>query len=84
MSTHKDAYGIPHNHTLKQTRYKARGTVAENEDWTHEELDEQGNLVARYESWHHTDVRNGGATSTGFRKFGPDGTLIHTSDTLFK
>jgi len=45
------------------------------DDWEHEERNGRGELVARYESWDHFQPR-GPHSSTGWRKYAPDGTLI--------
>ena len=84
MATHKDAFNIPEGHVLKQTDYKAEGPVMNDEDWKHEEFDAEGQLVARYTSWHHTDVRHKGGTTSGWQKFDTSGKLVSESAKLFE
>lgn len=45
----KEKFGVPENHTLVQTSYKAKGSWGQDETWTYNELDENGKIVGRYE-----------------------------------
>ncbi len=71
MATFVQIFKIKPSHTLKELRAH-HGNY--DDDWTHEEYDERGALVARYESWDHMPPRQ--PHSAGWRKFGPDGKLI--------
>ncbi|WP_391349622.1 hypothetical protein [Azospirillum sp. A23] len=79
MAKFEKIFGIPSTHVLK-TEFRSRAG-GQNESWTHEEYDEQGTLVARYESWAHTTI-HGTPTSEGWKKFDPAGTLIVSGDKL--
>jgi len=80
--TREELYGIHSNHTLKEITSRQRGTMAQNESWVHEEMDESGNLVARYESWHNTPLNLSQSTDSGYRKYDAQGMLVETHDSL--
>ncbi|EOW9111037.1 hypothetical protein [Vibrio cholerae] len=69
--TLKKTLGIPDSHELKQTSFRQKGTMAQNEYWEYEQLDENGQLVARIET-----SLNSLTTDAGFRKYSLDGKLI--------
>ncbi|BAC94623.1 hypothetical protein [Vibrio vulnificus YJ016] len=73
--TLKKTLGIPDSHELKQTSFRQKGTMAQNEYWEYDELDENGQLVARIERWDCTSL-NSLTTDAGFRKYSLDGKLI--------
>lgn len=82
MSVFEKIFGIPVSHTLKQTNYRGKGPVANNESWEHEEYDATGNLVAKYSSWHNTEVYNlSGKTNSGWKKY-VDGNCVYESSSL--
>ena len=67
--------GVPETHELKQTSFRQKGTMAQNEYWEFDELDENGQLVARIEHWECTNLKSL-TTDAGFRKYAPNGQLI--------
>lgn len=73
MATFEQVFGIRQGHTLKEVRASLR---AFDDDWTHEEYNASGELVARYESWDYQPP--GGTHSSGWRKYDPDGTLLES------
>ncbi|WP_345858299.1 hypothetical protein [Shewanella algae] len=71
----KDMFGVPEENALEQVKYKAKGTMAQNEYWTYEERDPKGNLVSTIEHWDCTSLNNL-KTDSGYRKYDPSGKLI--------
>jgi hypothetical protein len=76
MSDFEQVFDIPEGHTLKETSFRRKGTLAQDEFWKHEEYDAAGNLVARYESWSCTSIKPPFRTQSGFRKYSPSGSLL--------
>lgn len=79
--TFEKIFKVPSNHTLRRVDFKQKGTFAQNESWVHEEVDENGNLVARYESWHCTSIGTS-KTNSGFKKYDAGGKLLEAHDDL--
>ena len=77
MARFEDVFMIPKNHTLKLVKQKLGYS---DEDWTHEEYNAQGQLVARYESWDYLAV--GRSHKMGWRKLSPDGTVLEAHNDL--
>ena len=75
--TFEGIFKIPKGHTLKKVREKLKTF---DDDWTHEEYDSQGRLVARYESWDYRAPRT--RHSSGWRKLSADGTLLENHHDL--
>lgn len=71
MLRFKRIFGIQEGHTLREVQAHLGNY---NDDWTHEEFNAQGKLVARYESWDH--LSPGQPHITDWRKISPDGTLV--------
>jgi len=70
-----EKFNIPENHTVNQVKFKAKGTMAQNEYWTYEELDENGQKVSTIEYWECTSL-NSLKTSSGYRKYNLENQLI--------
>ncbi len=64
-------YDVPAAHTLVAVRSRSRGGLERAEYWMHEEYDEGGRLVARYESYEELGAAS--ARRSGWCKFDPDG-----------
>jgi hypothetical protein len=75
--TFEQIYKIPEGHTLKKVREKLRSF---DDDWTHEEYNRKGQLVARYESWDYRAPKT--TPRVGWRKLGPDGTVLEEHNDL--
>lgn len=75
--TFEEIFKIPKAHTLKKVREKLKTF---DDDWTHEEYDAEGHLIARYESWDSRAPRT--EHSSGWRKLSVDGTLLEEHDDL--
>ncbi len=73
--TLKETLGVPSGHELKKTNFRQKGTMAQNEYWKYDQIDEQGNLVARIERWECTSL-NSFSTNAGYTKHSPTGELI--------
>ncbi|ELV8694230.1 hypothetical protein ACOW3S_001781 [Vibrio fluvialis] len=73
--TLKETLGVPVNHELKQTSFRQKGTMAQNEYWEYDQLDEKGNLVARIERWECTNLSSL-STDAGYIKYSPTGEKI--------
>ena len=78
----EEIFNVPGNHSLRQLSFRQKGTLAQNEYWEHEEIDSNGIIVARYESWHCTSINPPFKTRSGFRKFSADGKLASEADNL--
>lgn len=79
--TFEEIFRVPKNHTLRQVNLRQKGALAQDDYWTHDELDENGAVVAKYESWHCTSIGTL-KTNSGFKKFDAKGTLLEESDEL--
>lgn len=79
--TFEEIFKIPDDHVLKQTDFKSKGTLGQNDKWEHEEYDTNGKLVARYSSFHNTNLRSLTSTS-GYEKHSPEGKLLYSSNEL--
>ncbi|EPI5813045.1 hypothetical protein ACS8GI_004318 [Vibrio vulnificus] len=73
--TLKETLGVPSQHELKQTKFRQKGTMAQNEYWEYDQIDEQGNLVARIERWECTSLSSL-TTDAGYIKRTPTGEVI--------
>jgi hypothetical protein len=40
--TFEEIFKVPKNHTLRQVNLRQKGTLAQDDYWTHDELDENG------------------------------------------
>ena len=77
MAKFEEIFDIRPGHTLKHVG----GHLGNyNDDWRHEERDEDGQVVAIYESWCHMPPRQ--AHSAGWRKFTPDRVLVEEHSEL--
>jgi hypothetical protein len=70
----RNAFQIPEENELIETKSKSRGPMGALESWEHEEKAPEGHLIAKYESWHNTTPNL--KTESGFRKYSPSGELI--------
>jgi len=73
MAAFEEIFGIPREHTLKQSDFRCRGG---DDYWEHHEYDARGKLIARYESWHRFKA------ASGWRKLSLDGTIIAHGEDL--
>lgn len=80
MATFEKVFGTPREHTLKETYFKS-SAGGSRDYWKHEEYDEQGILVARYESWMNLTI-NGLSTDAGWKKISPTGEIVAIGDDL--
>jgi hypothetical protein len=71
----KETLGVPAGHELKQTNFRQKGTMAQNEYWEYDQIDEQSNLVARIKRWECTSLSLL-STDAGYTKHSPTGELI--------
>ena len=72
-------FGIPADHTLSQKSFRQKGALAQDDHWEHEEVDAEGNVIARYMGWACTSIKPPFKTTTGYRKYDPHGNLINES-----
>jgi hypothetical protein len=77
VATFEQIFKIEPGHVLKEVRAKHRNY---DDDWRHEERNENGELIAIYESWDHAAPRT--PHTTGWRKYTTDGALIEQHDDL--
>jgi hypothetical protein len=68
-------FGIPPHHRLLLVRSRGRGGPMWGDYWTHEEVDQGGIVIARYESFEEMDAR--GQVRCGWRKYDASGSLVH-------
>lgn len=66
--TFEEIFKIPNRHKLKQISFEQKGSLAQNEYWVHEEIDENNKVIAKYESWHCVDPYKADRTSCGYKK----------------
>ena len=76
----KAAYNIPKGNELTEIKGKSKGPMGGFDSWEHEEKDPEGNLIARYESWHN--ITPALKRETGFRKYSPMGDLLEENNEL--
>ena len=79
MASFETIFRIPSSHVLKTRFHSYGGGVPEN--WSHEEYDDGGAFIARYESRVHTNDA-GVRTSDGWKKFDFDDVLVAAEDDL--
>ncbi len=81
MSASEEAFDLPAGHSLRLVRAAPRG--GEMWEWEHEERDDNGRLVAVFESWSRGGAappaagQDGGAG--GFVKYSPSGWVLRRS-----
>ena len=76
----RKVFQIPVDHLL--TRASFRSLAGSQRDrWTHEEFDQTGKLIAKYESWMDTTI-SPLKTVSGWRKTDPSGQVLLESDDL--
>ncbi len=68
-------FRIPVSHRLVAVRSRSRAGIVAGTFWDHEEYDEAGRLVARYETFEEADCRSG-ARYSGWRKYDSAGRLV--------
>jgi hypothetical protein len=78
MASFETIYRIPSSHVLKTKFHSYGGGVPDS--WSHEEYDDEGQFVARYESRAH--MNDGRRTSDGWKKFDLDDVLVASEDGL--
>jgi len=79
MARFETLFRIPSTHFLKTKFHSYGGGVPET--WSHEEYDEGGQFVARYESRAHQSY-DGIRISDGWKKFDIDSVLVASEDGL--
>ena len=79
MASFETIFRIPSSHVLKTKSHSYGGGVPEN--WSHEEYDDGGAFIARYESRVQTNDA-GVRTSDGWKKFDFDDVLVAAEDDL--
>jgi hypothetical protein len=78
MRQFQTIFGVPPRHSLVLLRHVPASDAHPREEWRHEQRDEAGRLVARYES-----VEEAGARRSRFRKLDPDGRLVAEGELPF-
>lgn len=68
-------FNLPESYEVKQTKYKAKGTMAQNEYWNYDVFDESGAHVMTIEEWHCTKL-NSLKSESGYRKYDMQGNLV--------
>ena len=76
MPSFETIFRIPSSHVLRTKFHSYGGGVPES--WSHEEYDDGGEFVARYESWVHTNDA-GVRTSDVWKKFDFEDVLVAES-----
>lgn len=79
MASFEMIYRIRPSHVLKTKFHSYGGGMPDS--WSHEEYDEQGQFVARYESRAYTG-HDGGQISDGWMKFDIDDVAMASEDGL--
>ncbi len=74
LPTFEVLFGIPYHHRLVFIRSRSRGGPMRGIYWTHEEVDQSGTVIARYESYEQVD--RSGRVRRGWRKYDASGCLI--------
>ena len=67
-------FGFPPHRRLYLVRSRGRGGPTWGDYWTHEEVDQGGIVIARYESFEEVDAQ--GQVRCGWRKYDVSGTLV--------
>lgn len=80
--TFEKVFEIPIGHKLQQLSFRQKGTLAQDEYWEHKELDAEGNMVAKYESWHCTSIKPPFLTTSGFIKYNTNNMEVSRSDSF--
>jgi hypothetical protein len=75
MASFQAVFCVPTDHRLELVKSRSRGGLFRGEYWVHEEFDENGNLVARYESFSESDPQTGSAQN-GWCRYAGDGRLL--------
>ena len=74
---YRKIFGIHENNTLKLTSYSNNDRhMRDDDDYSFVEKDQDGNVIAIYEAWHHMSTPKSFSVSSGYKKFTPDGVLI--------
>jgi hypothetical protein len=73
--TLKEILNVPNNHEIVQTSYRGKGTMAQNEYWEYDELNENGEKVGRIEYWHCTNLKSL-TSDSGYKKYNTSGQLV--------
>lgn len=68
-------FNVPENYQIKQTRFKAKGTMAQNEYWEYDAFDENGKNFFTIEHWHCTSLSSL-QSDTGYRKYDLQNKLV--------
>ena len=76
----EEIFKVPNGNTLSKVSFRKKGTMDQNEYWKHEELDPDGNVIAKFESWSCTSLKPPCKTSSGYKKFDLKGNLIDEGD----
>ena len=74
LPTFELLFGIPAHHSLVLIRSRGCGGTMWGDFWTHEEVDQSGNVVARYETYERVDQN--GQVRRGWRKYDTSGCLL--------
>ncbi|CAH8187893.1 hypothetical protein [Vibrio aestuarianus] len=74
---YRKVFGISSDNTLELTGYSnSTRHMRDDDDYSFVEKDQEGNVVARYEAWHHMSTPKSFSASSGYKKFSPEGELI--------
>ncbi|EHH2556870.1 hypothetical protein J7X27_004511 [Vibrio parahaemolyticus] len=74
---YRKVFGISSDNTLELTGYSNNTRhMRDDDDYSFVEKDQEGNVVALYEAWHHMSTPKSFSASSGYKKFSPEGELI--------
>lgn len=81
MRNFEALYHVPVTHRLVPVRSRSRGGHYPATYWEHEEYNDLGQLIARYESYAESTPRVG-VLRSGWRKYDARGCLVHEGSEL--
>lgn len=74
---YRKVFGIPSENTLELTNYFNNSRhMRDDDDYSFVEKDQDGNVIALYEAWHHMSTPKSFSASSGYKKLTPEGELI--------
>ncbi|MFH0235500.1 hypothetical protein ACGRPC_18975 [Vibrio diabolicus] len=74
---YRKVFGIPSENTLELTNYSNNSRhMRDDDDYSFVEKDQDGNVVALYEAWHHMSTPKSFSASSGYKKLSPKGEVI--------
>jgi hypothetical protein len=74
--TLNEMFNVSKDNDLKQTSFKQKGTMAQNEYWTYEEINPNGEIISKIEHWECTSIKPPYNSNSGYIKYDINGNII--------